>query len=105
MTLLYQEEVLFSRHADIANGEYISVEKTRKLLGKAATAYAINFAKGHKNSVLFGNFYGLRGHETIPVLTLRGFSKAFDYFYMSEIAKGKHNAYQEIDYLSRDEFK
>ena len=44
-----QEKAIFARHANIAGGKYISVEKAVQLLGKDAVQYAINVVKGYAN--------------------------------------------------------
>lgn len=40
-----QEKEIFARHADIAEGKYISVKKAVELLGKDAVQYAVNAVK------------------------------------------------------------
>lgn len=98
-SLYEQEKELFARHAEIADGKYISVEKVRKLLGKDAVQYAVNAVKGYSNMEVYYNL-----HNNTPVLTFDGFLKAFRYFRMVEIKKGLYNAYQTPDYLGRPEF-
>lgn len=94
-----QEKAIFNRHADIADGKYISKEKAVQLLGKDAVQYAINAVKGYGDMAAYYNIY-----DDVPVLTLNGFLNAFSFFHMMEIKKGLYNAYQTPDYLGRPEF-
>lgn len=104
-SLYEQEKELFARHADVAGGKYISADKARQLLGKDAVRYALNVAKGDWRFTLYANMWGNGAEGTlIDVLTFDGFSKAFHYFWVVEVRKGIHNAYQTPDYLARPEF-
>lgn len=94
-----QEKAIFARHANIAGGKYISVEKAVQLLGKDAVQYAINVVKGYANMAACYNI-----HDDVEVLTVDGFLNAFSFFHMMEIKKGLYNAYQTPDYLGRPEF-
>lgn len=98
-SLYQQEKELFARHADVADGKYISVEQVATLLGKDAVKYAINAVKGHYNAANFYNVF-----EMSTVLTYDGFSYAFTYYRMMEVKEGKYNEYQTPDYLARPEF-
>lgn len=99
-SLYEQQKELFARHADVAGGEYISVEKARGLLGKSAVLYAVNAVRGCPAEVEYRNIYG-----DVEVLTFKGFSKASDFFRMMEIKKGWYNAWQTPDYLARRRFQ
>lgn len=94
-----QEKELFSRHADIAEGKYISVKKAVELLGKDAVQYAVNAVKHYPGKARYYNI-----HDDVKVLTVDGFSNAFSFFRMMEIKDGLYNAYQTPDYLGRPEF-
>lgn len=98
-SLYQQQKEIFNRHADIADGKYISYEKVTQLLGKAALQYAINAVKGYYNIAEYRNVHG-----KTSVLTFSGFSRAFDYFWTMEIKKGLHSAFEVPDYLARPEF-
>ena len=95
-----QGKEIFARHANITGGKYISKEKAEQILGKDAVQYAINAVKGYGNMAAY---YNIR-HDDVEVLTINGFLNAFSFFYMMEIKKGLHNAYQTTDYLNRPEF-
>lgn len=100
MKLMYeQEKEIFTRHADIAGGKYISVGKAVQLLGKDAVQYAVNAVKGYPNRAAYHNVY-----SDVEVLTVDGFLNAFSFFHMMEIKKGLYNAWQTPDYLGRPEF-
>ena len=96
---LNQIEGLFNRHAKIADGKYISVERVRQLLGRGAVQYAKNAVKGYRRFADYWNIYG-----TVEVFTFEGFYLAFRYFSIMEVKNGKYNAWQSVDYLSRPEF-
>lgn len=98
-SLYQQQKEIFARHADIADGKYISHEKVIQLLGKAALQYALNAVKGYYNRAVYWNIHG-----TTPVLTFDGFLYAFDYLWFMEIKKRLHSAFEVPDYLTRPEF-
>lgn len=100
MSLHEQQKELFARHADVAEGKYISVETVKKLLGKDAVQYVLNAIKDYSGKVKYWNIYG-----DVEVLTFDGFSMAFGFFRMMEIKEGKYNAWQTPDYLVRRRFK
>lgn len=94
-----QKKAIFTRHANIAGGKYISKEKAVQLLGEDAVQYAINAVKGYGDVAVYYNIY-----DDVSVLTFNGFLNAFSFFRMMEIKNGLYNAYQTPDYLGRPEF-
>ena len=100
MKSMYEhEKEIFLNHADVVEGEYISMDKVIQLLGRDAARYVRNAVKRHPNMAVYRNF-----HNDVEVLTFEGFLMAFKFFYMMEIKKGLYNAWQTPDYLSRPEF-
>ncbi len=94
-----QKKEIFARHAEIAGGRYISVEKTIQLLGEDAVQYAVNSVRGYSNMAAYYNIHG-----DVEVLTFDGFLKAFKFFHIMEIKEGFYNAWQTPNYLDRPEF-
>lgn len=94
-----QKKEIFARHADIAGGKYISVEKVAQILGEDAVQYVLNAVKGYSGMAEYYNI-----HDDIEVLTFDGFLKAFKFFHIMEIKEGFYNAWQTPNYLDRPEF-
>ena len=98
-SLYEQERRIFKRFADCNNGKYITAAKIEYLLGKDAVQYALNAADRISHRAMDWTIF-----ESEHVFTFSGFSKAFQFFRMTEIKDGLYNAYVTPDYIDRQLF-